>query len=93
LAEQIKAEEVLARACANMPTSNLQALVNGLQAYHEQWYKEFVQASTDVLPRMQGKIQAIEQIVKVVLESRQTVAKIDARRVANTPADGQRMAM
>jgi hypothetical protein len=94
MTEQIKPEEALARACASVSTPSLQNIVNGIQAYHEQYYNELVNATGEQIARAQGKVQATAQIVKVILDCRNIVNKIDARRAANSPnGEKQRMAM
>ena len=86
MAEQIKAEEELARACAGLSTPDLQRLVNALQAYHEEWYKELTNAGQDTVMRAQGKVQAVSKIASIVMDSRAIVQRIDQRRFANQPA-------
>jgi len=89
MAEQIKAEEELARACASLSTPDLQRLVNALQAYHEQYYGELTNAGQDTVMRAQGKVLAIAQIAKVAVDSRVIVDKINHRRaVSQTVAGG-----
>ena len=85
MAEQIKAEEELARACAGFSTPDLQRLVNALQAYHEESYKELTNAGQDTVMRAQGKVQAIAKIANVAMESRGIVQKIDALRASRQP--------
>jgi hypothetical protein len=84
LAEQIKPEEELARACASLSTPDLQRLVNALQAYHGMYYAELCNAGPDTVMRAQGKVQATSQIVNVVLGSREIVEKINNRRAVNS---------
>lgn len=84
MAEQIKPEEELARACASLSTPDLQRLVNALQAYHGQYYSELTSAGSETIMRAQGKVQAISQITNVVLGSREIVEKINNRRAVNS---------
>ena len=80
------AEEVLARFVAGLSPSMQQDLFNALQAYHEQWYKEFVAAPQAILQTAQGKVQAMEKITETVMRAREIVTTIERRTLMNQPA-------
>lgn len=85
MAEHIKAEEALARACASLSTPDLQRLVNALQEYHEEWYKELTNAGQDTVMRAQGKVIAVAKIANIAMECRSIIAKADRLRDLSKP--------
>lgn len=85
MAEQIKAEERLARFIAGLSPHMQQELLMALQGYHEQFYNELVAAPTDNIVRAQGKVQAIEVLNKTIMNARTIVTAIDNRRNLSKP--------
>lgn len=85
MAERIKAEERLARFVAGLSPHMQQEMLAALGGYHEQFYEELVQASTEQIVRTQGKVQAIELLNKTIANARNIVMTIDNRREANKP--------
>lgn len=85
MAEQIKAEERLARFIAGLSPNMAQELLVALGGYHEQFYSELVAANTENVIRAQGKVQAIEQLNKTIANARVIVSMIDKRRDLNQP--------
>lgn len=85
MAEQIKAEERLARFIAGLSPSMQQDLLMALQGYHEEFYNELVKAPADVVLRAQGKVQAVELLNKTIGNARTIVATIDNRRNLTKP--------
>jgi len=92
MAEQVKAEERLARFVAGLSPHMQVELWNALQGYHEQFYNELVAASGEQLPRSQGKVQAIEVINTTIRHCRDIVERVDRRRMASSPPNnGQKV--
>lgn len=87
MSERIKAEEKLARVFAGFSPTMVTEIANALQAYHEQWYDELVASPPDVVMRAQGKVQAIQIIIKTIMDSRGIIEKIDTRRNVNASTE------
>jgi hypothetical protein len=75
----MQAEEVLARFVAGLSPSMQQDLFNALQAYHEQYYRELVNAPQAIIQVSQGKVQAMEKVTDVVMRAREIVATVERR--------------
>jgi len=85
VAEQIKAEERLARFVAGLSPHHQQEMLMALQGYHEEWYNDLVRSDAATILRAQGKVQAMEALNKTIMNARNIVSTIDNRRDLNKP--------